>query len=184
VDEARLIKNLRDDNDRDSARALLQSYEQPLFHYIYRMLGHHQDAEDALSETFTKVLRGLLSERYQEQQQFKAWIYRIARNEAINIIRRRERTTVQEDPAEHVPDPSPASAVAEAVMNVELKKLLWDAIATLPTGEREVLVLRLKSDLSFREIAEITGSALNTVLGRMHNAKKRLRNFMLEEVNE
>ncbi|MEM8955255.1 MAG: RNA polymerase sigma factor [Verrucomicrobiota bacterium] len=188
MDEAELIQRFQNDRDLSAAEALLTGYENRLYQYLYRVLGHRQDAEDALSETFGKALRGL--EKYEERCQFKSWIFRIAHHEAINVIRRRERVVVQEEPAKILEESGAGGGVGgearflERLMTKERLEQLRRAIPRLPVAEREVLLLRMKSELSFKEIAEVTDSPLNTVLGRMHNAKKRLRELILEQEAE
>lgn len=184
MDEAELIQRFKDDRDLSAAAELLTSYEKRLYQYLYRVLGHRQDAEDALAETFGKALRGL--EGYEERRQFKSWIFRIAHHEAINVIRRRERVVVQEEPERNLEDGTSGDGIGgearflERLMTKERMEQLRRAIPRLPVAEREVLLLRMKSELSFKEIAEVTDSPLNTVLGRMHNAKKRLRELIVE----
>ena len=114
-------------------------------------------------------------------------MFRIGRNEAINIIRRRRRTVVAESPEEHLEaDPliDRRPAVSEVMEQRERLRALDHAIARLPDVEREVLAMRLQGDLPFKEIAKIIGAPIGTVLSRMHSARKRLKPLLEPELNE
>ncbi len=175
MEDSTLIRKFRQDGDREAARELLEKYERPLFNFLWQMLRHTQDSEDALQETFGKALRSLPN--YREESHFKSWLYRIGHNEALNVIRRRKRLIYDPSPDSLQPAPVISEELngADALDAKERSDSLNDAIAGLPDVEREVVVLRLQSNLPFKEIAEITASPLGTVLARMHNAKKRLK---------
>ncbi|MEM0895850.1 MAG: RNA polymerase sigma factor [Verrucomicrobiota bacterium] len=182
MDDSALIQKFCQNGDRDAARELLERYERPLFNYLWQMLRHTQDSEDALQECFGKVLRAL--PRYREENHFKSWLYRIAHNEGLNTIRRRKRFVVDPDPTELAEDPltsSPIDAPNE-IDGQERAELLQNAVGQLPDHEREVILLRLQADLPFKEIARITDSPIGTVLARMHNAKKRLKKILSPEL--
>ena len=82
-----LIRKFCSDGDGNAAVDLLGKYQRALYQFIWQMLHHSQDCEDAMQETFSKVLLAL--PRYREKNQFKSWLFRIGRNEAVEIIRRR-----------------------------------------------------------------------------------------------
>ncbi len=165
----------------DAVETLFGRYQDPIYGFLVSMLRESHDAEDVLQETFFKALRGL--KNYREQQQFKAWIYRIARNEALTLIRKRSRMTPQEDPyqAAQMTEVDPSVQPREQVEKAEALESLEAALAELPAVEREVVLLRIKADIPFKEIAALMDCSVNTVLGRMHNAKKRLRRFLLTD---
>ena len=179
-DTASIIKKAQQ-GDTVSLQELLGPYESPIFHFILRMLGNRQDAEDATQETFYKIIKAL--PRYHDQGQFKAWVYQIARNEALGSIRKRKKHhPTEEKIAEDSQDiEAPASLSLERKEQCEL---LQQNIQQLPAPEREVVTLRLQRDITFREIADITNTSLNTVLGRMRNATLRLRKLMTPQIHE
>lgn len=166
------------DGCRSSAEALLSPYQQPLFNYLLGTLRHRQDAEDALQETFLKALRGL--PRYEHRGHFKAWLFQIAHNVAYSEFRSQGRAPPRADESElenqagTVRGPSDELAGRESVAAIE------QALAELPAAQREVVLLRLRSGLTFREIAEALDIPLNTALGRMHQAKANLRHLLDE----
>jgi len=175
VTDAEQIERYLQTGDPAAAEALFTTHQQPLFNYLRTFLPRHHDAEDALQETFYRALRALPN--YREKCQFRAWLYRIAHNVAISLLRRDQRQQTQPDFAEL---PAPLESVWETAANRDDLDHIERAIALLPAAEREVLILRLRSDLPFREIAELTGAPLNTVLGRMHNARHRLKSALIE----
>ncbi len=163
--------------DREALRTLLQPHEQPLFHYLYRILQNADDARDALQNTLMKAIQKL--DTFSGRGTFRGWLFRIAHHEAMDTIRQRQRLQVVEDVPEATPEgPREDSRLERA----EARERLEAGIAALPLTERSVVWLRLREELTFREIAEMTDTPLNTVLARMHSAKKRLRTWMLEEV--
>ena len=98
MDDSLLIRKFCSDGDGDAAVELLGKHQRALYQFIWQMLHNSQDCEDAMQETFSKVLLAL--PRYREENHFKSWLFRIGRNEAIEIIRRRRRTLVAEAPEE------------------------------------------------------------------------------------
>lgn len=182
IPDEQLIARFQGQNDLTAVEVLLRRYQDQVFGFLMTMLKETHDAEDVLQETFVRAIRGLAS--YREQQHFRAWIFRIARNEAVTLIRKRSRVTVQEDPyRDSGACEADSSALPVEVMEKrEVVERLRLAVGQLPEAEREVVLLRLKSGVSFKEIAKITGASLNTVLGRMHNAKKRLKREFLTDL--
>ena len=174
TDAEQLRRYLRT-GDPAAAEALFAPHQQPLFSYLRGFLSGHHDAEDALQETFYRALRALPT--YREENQFRAWLYCIAHNVAISLLRRNQRHRIEPDLPDFL---APVHSAHETAANRDDLAHLERAIALLPETEREVLILRLRSDLPFREIAELTGSPLNTVLGRMHNARRRLKAALTE----
>ena len=161
--------------DREAMHALLAPWNDAVFGFLLSLLRHRADAEDAAQETFIRIVRGLPG--YEHRGEFRAWVFRIARNQAALTANRRRRVEGRECGVE--PEALAAfSATAENASGLEQAERAAEirrAVAALPAVEREVVELRLDEDLKFREIAERTGAPLNTVLGRMHNAIRRLR---------
>jgi RNA polymerase sigma-70 factor, ECF subfamily len=161
--------------DCDAMHALLKPWNDAVFGFLLSSLRNRADAEDAAQETFVRIVKGLPA--YEHRGEFRAWVFRIARNQAALTAQRRQRVAGREigvEPEELRAMPEFADGpddLEAAERAAEVRR----AVAALPTVEREVVELRLNEDLKFREIAERTGAPLNTVLGRMHNAIRRLR---------
>lgn len=158
---------------------LLTPWNDPIFGFLLAALRHRADAEDAAQETFIRVVRGL--PRYAHRGEFRAWIFRIARNQAALTATRRHRVVARETGVEPEElNAFPAAENDDVLVAAERAAELRAAIATLPAAEREVVRLRLDDDLKFREIAGRTGAPLNTVLGRMRHAAHRLRELLTQ----
>ena len=183
MDDSFLIRKYCNEGDGDAAIELLKQYERPLYQYIWQMLQQQQDCEDVMQETFRKALRALPD--YREENHFKSWLFRIGRNEAIDIIRRRRRTIVAEAPEEYlggVQDIVSLPGARELIEERESVQALMRAIALLPEKEKEVVAMRTQGELPFKEIAKIIGAPIGTVLARMHAAKKRLKSLLNTEL--
>ena len=161
--------------NRGAMHSLLVPWNDAVFGFLLSLLRHRADAEDAAQETFIRIVRGLPA--YEHRGEFRAWIFRIARNQAALTANRRRRVEGRECGVE--PEALAALSATEEnaspLEQAERAAEIRRAVAALPAVEREVVELRLDEDLKFREIAERTGAPLNTVLGRMHNAIRRLR---------
>lgn len=154
--------------------ALLTPWNDVVFGFLLHMLRSREDAEDATQETFMRIVKGL--PRYEHRGEFRAWIFRIARNQAALTGKRRRRIADRETGGEPELLAAFSADEEEDVMAAaERAATLRAAVIALPAAEREVVELRLNEDLKFREISQRTGAPLNTVLGRMHNAIRRLR---------
>ena len=176
--DAQLIRTYLKTGCPQAARKLCVRYEQPVYHFLRSMLGQKEDAEDLTQQTFIKAIRGLVD--YRERGQFKSWLYQIARTEVLMHVRKgASRPETSAERLDDIPVAAGPSAYDD-LAQAERIQALQLAIEQLPDLEKEVVVLRLKAELPFREIAEVTGSPLNTVLGRMHNATHRLRDIMKE----
>ncbi|MGN6275217.1 MAG: sigma-70 family RNA polymerase sigma factor [Solirubrobacterales bacterium] len=139
------------DGDQRAFAAIFSRYHQALYRFCLAIVGNPDDAQDALQNTMAKVLRALPGE--EREIELKPWLYRIAHNESIDLLRRRRET--RELDVEQV---APGYGLAEDVATRERLRRLLDDLRELPERQREVLVMRELSGLGFDEI----GSALDT----------------------
>jgi RNA polymerase sigma-70 factor (ECF subfamily) len=157
--------------DADAFADLVRPWRRRMAGYLARMSGDIAHADDLLQETLIRVWRGLPT--YDDRQRFGAWLFTIAHHVTIDHVRRRARdpgtTLAATDEPVGRADPS------HALMARELGRLLADAVAQLPEKQRRVFLLRQHGTLKFREIAELTGEPLSTVLGHMSYATEKLR---------
>ena len=163
---------------------LLERYEEKIFSYIFFIV-HNQDvADDIFQETFMKAVVTIQQGRYVENGKFQAWITRIAHNLIIDNFRQeRSENTVSNDEVEvdlfnniKLCDGTIEDNIVRRQVLSDVKKL----VKHLPDSQREVLEMRYYQDLSFKEIADITGVSINTALGRMRYAILNMRR-MAEE---
>ncbi len=164
---------------------LLERYEEKIFSYIFFIV-HNQDvADDIFQETFMKAIVTIQQGRYTENGKFQAWITRIAHNLIIDFFRQeRNENCVSNDEVDY--DLFNDVRLTEA--NVETKmvkeQVLDDVkllVEHLPQNQKEVVYMRYYQELSFKEIAEITGVSINTALGRMRYALLNLRRMALKK---
>ena len=182
--DAELVSRWRD-GDRPSLEMLLRRYESDIYGYLVRLLGNRHDAEDAAQNAFVNAVRSL--PRYRERGTFKSWLFRIAHREGGRILRRRRRSRESvglHGPAAEAAMPVDRTTPDSNAMSHEDAVRVRAALERLPAREREVVVLRTYTGLTFREIAAITACPINTALARMHRATGRLRAWLeLEEGN-
>ena len=148
--------------DLDSFGKLCEHYYAPMVAVAYSVLRDHQLAEDAAQEAFA---RGLVSlRRLKEPAKLAAWLARICRNVAVDMARNRPPQVSRDDLAP-TPDPSEEESAIPAVR---------EAIDRLPSGMREVVILRYYSDCSYEQIAAVLGLSKMTINGRLTRAKRKL----------
>lgn len=163
---------------------LLNRYKSSIYSYIFFIVHNKELAEDIFQETFVKVITTIKQGRYTENGKFKAWITRIAHNLIIDNYRQeRSENTISNDDVEvdlfnniKLCDGTIEDNLVRYQVLSDVKKL----IRHLPDNQREVLEMRYYQDLSFKEIADITGVSINTALGRMRYAILNMRR-MAEE---
>ena len=154
-----------------SFEALVQNYQRGLFNIALRMLGSYEDARDATQTTFIKAYEHL--DRFDPNRRFFSWIYRILKNECLNILRARRQS-------EPVPLDWPAAGVPDSVETGERKQAIQRALLALSDEYREVLVLRHFTELSYDEIASTLGIPEKTVKSRLYTARQRLSELLIE----
>ncbi|HUQ16830.1 MAG TPA: sigma-70 family RNA polymerase sigma factor [Candidatus Saccharimonadales bacterium] len=172
--------------DARAFETLARTEEGALYGHVARILGPGADAEDVVQDALLSAWRSIGSFNASGGASFRAWLFRIARNRAIAVIRARRRkgeVPLEPDPeeggsdwAEPVeggPDLLTIAAGREAFAAVEL------ALASVPPEQRDALLLRDVEGFSYDEIALITGSAAGTVRSRIHRARLAVRNALV-----
>jgi RNA polymerase sigma-70 factor (ECF subfamily) len=182
--EARFLERLRAHDER-AFNELVESYEQRVFRLVYRMLGRRDEAEDMAQEVFVQVFKAVAT--FRGDSKLSTWIYRIAVNLCKNRIkyltRRHEGAQQELEPVAERAPLSQAKGVTfgdvarpdHMVEGLQVELIVKTCIAEIEPDFREVLVLRDVEDLSYEEIAEITGLADGTVKSRIHRARAMLK---------
>src|SRR6185312_3638337 len=165
-----------------SFEELVRRYQRPIAAYVYRMVGDYDAALDLTQEVFIKVYISLA--RYRSEFKFSTWIYKIAHNAAIDHLRRyavREQALVGESNAEHrlISIESARLTPEQESEQAERRSEIESVVHMLPAAYRELIVLRHSHDLSYDEIAEVTGLPLGTVKNRLFRAREAMRDLLL-----
>jgi len=166
--------------DAEALAALLARYQNRLYRYLLRFVREPATAEDLFQQTWLRVVEKI--RRYDPRRSFEAWLFSVARNLAIDHLRRRQPESLDE-PATGGPSGAPAQEQIQApgpsaldgVLTRERASLLAEALGDLPAIYREVLTLRFEEEMKLEEIAEVLDAPLSTVKTRLRRALQGLR---------
>lgn len=144
---------------------MVKRFEAPLLRYATGIVGDSASAHDVVQDVFMRLHQ---AERARIEQHVAAWLYRVCRNRALEIRRKQKRRP---------PEPSGdrPETPADLTQRKEAVERALAAVESLPNAQREVLVLRFRDGLSYKEIASQTGRTVGTVGGLLHNALRRVR---------
>ena len=167
--------------DETALEKLINKHNQRLTSFIYSKVLDRNITEDIFQDTFIKVINTLKKGNYSEEGKFLPWVMRIAHNLIIDHFRRNRRMPRFEG----TEDFNIFSVLGDDKLNAE-KQLIKDQIDSdlsllieeLPDDQKEVLMMRIYRDMSFKEISENTGVSINTALGRMRYALINLRKII------
>ena len=173
------------EGDNKAFDELLARYQGKLFNYIYFIVRNQEVAEDIFQETFVKAITTIQQGRYTPSGKFGSWLTRIAHNMIVDSYRQeRNENTISNDEVEvdlfndaDLCDDNIETQMVNEQTLTDVRRLM-DA---LPSNQREVVYMRYYQDLSFKEIAEITGVSINTALGRMRYAIMGMRRLAEEK---
>ena len=167
--------------DEKALETLIKRHKQKIFSFIYSKVYDRDVAEDIFQDTFIKVIRTLKRGAYNEEGKFLPWVMRISHNLAIDYFRKNNRMPKFDNAGEF----SIFSVLSDTSLNAE-KTLIKEQVENdvrrlvdeLPKDQKEVLMMRIYNDMSFKEISERTGVSINTALGRMRYALINLRKII------
>jgi RNA polymerase sigma factor (sigma-70 family) len=154
--------------DQRAFAAIFSRYHQALYRFCLALVGNPDDAQDALQNTMAKVLRSLPGE--EREIELKPWLYRIAHNESVDLLRRRRETRELD-----VQQVAPGYGLAEDVETRERLRRLLDDLRELPQRQREVLVMRELSGLDFEEIGSALGTSGAVARQTLYEARQSLQ---------
>jgi RNA polymerase sigma factor (sigma-70 family) len=170
------MSRTRHRNREDRAQAfdaLVSHYEAPLLRYAARIVGNEYAAQDIVQNTFIRLFTSW-KEALSVSPQLSSWLYRVAHNQAVDHIRREARRRMlhrrhgEETPTAAPPDRGRAFAVSEAAARADA------ALGVLSLRERQLVVLKVYEELSYKAISEITGLSMGNVGYILHHAMKKL----------
>ncbi|HET8838871.1 MAG TPA: sigma-70 family RNA polymerase sigma factor [Flavobacteriaceae bacterium] len=164
--------------DEEALSILIDRHQQRIYSFIYSKVFDKDVADDIFQDTFIKVIKTLKKGKYNEEGKFLPWVMRIAHNLVIDFFRKNNRMPKFENKG----DFNIFSVLQDGNLDVEKQMVknqiecdVQNLIKELPEDQREVLVMRIYKDMSFKEISENTGVSINTALGRMRYALINLR---------
>ena len=167
----------------DGFEELVRRYQRPITSYVYRMLGDYESSLDVTQEVFIKVYNSLT--KYSSEYKFSTWLYRIAHNAAIDHMRRNSMNALSIE-AENSDGtyqlqiesqlPSPEQDHERGEWRIEIEAV----VKCLPPIYRDLILLRHSREMSYDEIAEVTGLPLGTVKNRLFRAREMMRQVFVE----
>ena len=180
LDDSVLVSKYIAGNER-CLEILILRHKQRIFSFIYSKVQDRDVSEDIFQDTFIKVINTLKMGKYNEEGKFLPWVMRIAHNLIIDHFRKGNRMPTFQNTDEFdifsVLSDSDLSAENKLIKNQiheDVKKLIEE----LPVDQKEVLMMRIFKDMSFKEISEQTDVSINTALGRMRYALINLRKMI------
>jgi RNA polymerase sigma-70 factor, ECF subfamily len=177
IPDSILIQNYVSGNE-SCLETLIKRHESKIFGFIYSKIADRDITNDIFQDTFIKVIKTLKSNSYNEEGKFLPWVMRISHNLIIDHFRKSKKMPMFRETEEFsifsiMSDDSLTieNKIISDQVEVDLKKIIEE----LPEDQKEVLVMRMYQDMSFKEISESTGVSINTALGRMRYALMNLR---------
>lgn len=180
ITDAVLVSNYIN-GDESSLSILIKRHKQRIYSFIYSKVLDRDITEDVFQDTFIKVINTLKRGAYNEEGKFLPWVMRIAHNLVIDHFRKNNRMPKFDNSGEF----SIFSVLSDGDLNAEKKIIKSQVeedvrrlIEELPEDQKQVLVMRMYNDMSFKEISEKTGVSINTALGRMRYALINMRKII------
>lgn len=176
--------------DADALAPLVEKYKRPLYSFILKMTEGREDADEIFQETWFRALKNIKKFKHKN---FLNWLFRIAHNLVIDRARRSKKnvslqrgiggndenqTTLEDHLA--APGISPSEESGGTMLGIQIE----EAVKTLSPEQKEVFMLRMYGNISFKEIAKLQKCSINTCLARMQYALGKLRSILKEEYDE
>lgn len=183
--DSQLVAAYANDNN-EAFDVLLERHKQKVYTYIYHIVKNRDVADDVFQETFIKAIMTIRQGRYSEHGKFSAWLMRIAHNLIIDYYRQEKMencvSTDDTEQADYLNRRDLSEGTIEDEMVAEqIDEDLRRIVMSLPDPQREVIVMRMYRNMSFKEIADATGVSINTALGRMRYAVMNMRRIASEK---
>ncbi|MGH2406153.1 MAG: sigma-70 family RNA polymerase sigma factor [bacterium] len=175
VDEGKLV-NRSCAGDLDAFEDLVRIHQDRIYNLAYRITGNHEDANDAAQDAFVRAYQALAG--FRQDAAFSTWLYRIATNAALDLVRRRPAIPPVELPADQ---PGAADPAVE-VQRQEVHRRVHMAVGHLPAEYRAVVVLRDLQGLAYEEIARVLRIPIGTVRSRLSRGREVLRTHLTDLV--
>lgn len=184
IGDKELTELLRDPASRRRAFAVMvDTYSQPLYWHIRRLVTYHDDADDVLQNTFVKAWNGL--DGFRGESKLQTWLYRIAYNESVTFLQQQHQHLSLDAAygAEDSDDSDNGSRLAETLVadpyfdGDETDALLQQSLQTLPPKQRNVFCMKYFQDMKYEDIATATGTSIGALKASYHIAVKKIEAF-------
>ena len=177
IPDSLLVKNYVS-GDENALEILIKRHQSKIYGFIYSKIPDRDICDDVFQDTFIKVIKTLKSNSYNEEGKFLPWVMRISHNLVIDHFRKTKKMPMFRETEEFsifsiMSDNS--VTIENQMINDQVELDLKKLIEELPADQKEVLMMRIYQDLSFKEISELTGVSINTALGRMRYAILNIR---------
>lgn len=176
------LVHLFQNGDETALEALISRYKEKIFSTIFYLVKDKQLAEDLFQDVFIKIIDKLRTKNYNEEGKFLHWALRISHNLCVDYFRKEKRNQTTSGDQNNIFDllELNVDAADTRIVTSQVHEKVRVMLDNLPDEQREVIILRHFADLSFKEIAEITNTSINTSLGRMRYGLINLRKMMEE----
>ena len=176
------------EGDREALAVIFERHKEGVFNFALRMLNNRADAEDIISDTFSRVCDN--RHRFIQNARFKTWLYTISRNACIDKIRSRRKWGSMwfenKDSSEQtqMDFPSADESASQVLDRKEMAQHIQTAINKLPSDQREAIILREFQDLAYEEISQILGCSLSNVKILIYRARVQLKDSIPAFIKE
>ena len=184
--DSKLIANYQN-GDEQALATLIQRHQRELFSFIFYKVLDEELANDFFQDTFIKIILKLKEGKYAEKDKFILWAKRIASNLIIDYFRVKSKYIKVSDTSYEDEEFSIFDTIKETEDNIEDQLILnqihsdlKNIMSLLPENQQEIIKMRFYDELTFKEIAELTNTSINTTLGRMRYALMNIRKIIAE----
>ncbi len=176
IDEDRIIELIGNPQTcYEGFQLLVECYQQMIYWHIRRLVVNHEDAEDIMQECFIKIYRHIHS--FKGESSLKTWIYRVVTNEVIRSCSKRQLTTESYDESSRLVEMFCADSQLDFS---RVESQLHMAILALPEKQRIIFNMHYFDDMSYEQIAQVTGSTIQTLRTNYHYASEKIRKYILK----
>lgn len=172
-----------------SYEKLMKKYYQLIYNLVYRMISKKEDVEDLTQEAFIKAFNSL--KNFDKQFSFSTWLFKIATNNAIDYLRKKKLSTfsidkqIESDDSDYsfeIPDSE--NKPDKHIMDKEMRKILDEAIESLPPKYKQVIVMRHKGELEYEEIAKELKLPLGTVKAHIFRGRELMNKYLKDKIKQ
>lgn len=176
--DGELLLSFINEADEPAFKELVSRYQQPLYNFVWRYIGHHEDCADICQQVFIQVFNK--AEQFRSESSFKTWLYQIAVNRCKDFHRSKQRKPVDTFAPDELEEKTKNMHFEDKYINEE-QRIMNDAIQKLPDKQRQTLYLHTYQDCSFSEVADIMRCPSGTAKANYHHAIKALRKILNPE---